>query len=76
MAGGNGHFSGWISCILTFRDRGILSYIVFPGDFVGRGVSLDVTLEVDVIALLQVPGVHRGAQVELHVGRDCDKGNT
>ena len=49
-----------------------MSYIVFPGDFVCGGVSGDVTLEVYVIPLLQVPGVHGGAQVELHVGWDCN----
>ena len=62
---------------IVFILGAILSYIVSPGNFVCRGVGRDVTLEVDVIPLLEVPGVHGGAQVELHVGRDCNKeGNT
>ena len=43
---------------------------MFPRDFVSRRVGPDVTLEVDVVPLLQVPGVDGRAEVELHVGSD------
>ena len=54
---------------MTLSDCSV-TYIVFPCDFVCRRMGTDVTLEVDVVALLQVPGVDGRAQAELHVGRN------
>ena len=51
------------------------AYIVFPCDFISRGVSLDVALEVDIVALLQIAGVHGGPEVEVHVRGDCNSNN-
>ena len=40
------------------------SYVVPPGDVVGRRVGLDVALEVDVVALLDVLRVQAGPEVQ------------
>ena len=52
------------------------AYIVFPRDFISRGVSLDVALKVDIVPLLQVAGVHGRPEVEVHVRRDCNSNNS
>ena len=49
---------------------GCLTHVVPPRNFVGLGVSLDVTFKVDVVSLLQVSGVDSRPQVELNTRRN------
>ena len=44
--------------------------IVPPGNFVSLGVSLDVTLKVDVVSLLQVSGVDSWPEIEFNMRRN------
>ena len=43
--------------------------LFFPGDFLHFGMGLDLALEVDVVALLDVGGVQLGTERQRHDGR-------
>ena len=49
---------------------GCLTHVVPPRNFVGLGVSLDVTFKVDVVSLLQVSGVDSWAEIEFNMRRN------
>ena len=46
-----------------------------PRNFVGLGVSLDVTFKVDVVSLLQVSGVDSRAEIEFNMRRNWNYNN-
>ncbi len=45
------------------------THLFFPGDLLNLGMGLDLALEVDIVALLDVGGVQLGAESERHDGR-------
>lgn len=52
------------------------TYIVVPGHFVGLRVRVDVALKVDIITLLDVVRVQRGAHLQRHHWIICDERKT
>lgn len=45
------------------------TYVMEPGHLVGLGIRLDVTLEVDVVALLNLIGIQGGSHLQTDHGR-------
>lgn len=48
-----------------------VTYVVEPGHLVGLRIRVDVALEVDIVALLDVVRVQGGAQFQSHRGNIC-----
>ena len=53
----------------SIKENNIKSYVMNPGDFVGRRVGEDRALEVNVIPLLQVCQVDGLPHLQLYRGR-------
>lgn len=49
------------------------TYVVYPGELGPRRISPDVTLEVDVVALLDVLRTQRRSKVQRHDWRICNQ---